>query len=218
MPGPRCNAFLLVLVAVCGACGDEVAKQDVVHVLGPADGSVGNSWQQLKYSFTREEFVHSRIVKELLGWLSDSSETTTTIDLIAGNDSNRFFGEVEVRRVGEHTWVEYRRPDGGGCFSYRYVGRSPSGVHILLCANSGGGSGIFVSVILLSFRADKAIEGGAGHVKTRERLLLHTAGSIGLGDRYSGEVTYDQGVLTIGADESPMKHGGRLTWQEIPIR
>jgi hypothetical protein len=73
-------------------------------------------------------------------------------------------------------------------------------------------------VLLLSFHADTATESVEGKLEERERLLLHAEGSIGLGDRYSGSVTYDGGVLRIGTDESPMKHGGRVTPQEIPIR
>ncbi|MGB2864215.1 MAG: hypothetical protein WBC05_12875 [Sedimentisphaerales bacterium] len=191
--------------------------EKAVYALGSADGGIGKYWQHLKYSFTRDEYVHPRIVEELLGWISDSVETITTIDLVEANDSNRFFGEVELRKVGEHTWVEHRLQNERGYFSYRYVGTSPSGIHILLCAENGGGSGVFMSVILLSLQVDTAIQGGADHIVTRERVLLHTMGSISLGDRYSGSVTYDRGVLTIGADESPMKHGGRLTRQDIPI-
>ena len=217
---------ILVILAILGTTlltnrtDSSAPAAKTVLVLGPAAGDWNISWRQSKYSFTGDEFVHPRIVEELLGWQSDTGETTTTIDLVEGNDSNRFSGDVELRKVGEHTWVECRKDKGSngeGFFSYRHVGTSPSGVHILQCASSGGGSGIFVDVILLSVRADTAIEGWTGHLGTRERVLLHTLGSIALGDRYSGSVTYDRGVLTIGADESRKKFGGRLIRQEIPI-
>ncbi len=35
----------------------------------------GQHWKHLRYSFTREEFIHPRIVEELLGFMSDRHET-----------------------------------------------------------------------------------------------------------------------------------------------
>ena len=174
-------------------------------------------WQNLKYSFTRKEYVHPRIIEELKGWISDPDGAITSVDLLAGNDSNRFFGDFNVREADGQTWVEYDRKAGHGFFSYRYIGTSPSGIHILLCADSGGGSGVFENLMLLSLHEDVAIDGRVDSVTKRKRVILSTVGSIALGDRYSGDIVYTNGVLKIGADQSLMKHGERLAAQEIPI-
>ena len=43
---------------------------------------------------------HPLIVKELLGWISDSSATVVGVDLAAANRSNRFYGEFRVKDDG----------------------------------------------------------------------------------------------------------------------
>ncbi len=48
--------------------------------------------------------------------------------------------------------------------------------------------------------------------------MLKTLGSIVLGDRYDGEITYDGKALRIGADQSMMKHGQRLKEEIIPVK
>jgi hypothetical protein len=166
------------------------------------------------YSFTHEQYVHPRIVEELVGWLSDSAAAITSIDLRAGNDSNRFFGAFEIRTGGDGTWVEQRHADGG-YFAYRHVATTPAGTHILRCAWSGGGTGTFNSILLVAVEADTVLDGSAKRFRTR--LLLRSVGSIGLGDRYAGRVTYGNGVLRVGADENPRRFGGRVAPQSIPI-
>lgn len=166
------------------------------------------------YSFTHEEYVHPRIVGELLGWISDPAAAVASIDLRAGNDSNRFYGELELRTYDDLTWVEHHYAEGG-YIAYREVATTPAGTHILHCAWSGGGTGIFNSILLVVVEADTIHDGSAE--RSRARLLLRSVGRIGLGDRYAGRITYGNGVLRIGADESPRKFGGRAAPQSIPI-
>jgi hypothetical protein len=187
----------------------------------PKSQDVGRYWKQLKYAFDRPEYVHPRIVHELAGWISDSSETVTSIDLTAANESNRFFGDVRQLTIGDAKWVRHDERDGGGWFAYRYVGTSPSGIHVLHCRESTGGSGVFNTVMFLVLGGEDALMQTAATpdgLAVRQRLTVTTLGTLPLGDRYEGEVTYDQDVLTIGADESPMPDRIRSSPQRLLIR
>lgn len=174
----------------------------------------------LKYSFQREEYVNPLIVQELCGCLADKHESVISIDLSAGNTSNRFSGDFKIRLIKGRQWIWHDETDGG-FFAYHFVGESPSGVNIVRCMESGGGSGVFERLIFLVFSSDLAVGEtlkNSPSLEHRRRLLLTTLGQINLGDRYDGKITYDGEKLTIGHDTSPMKHGGSTKPQEITVR
>lgn len=173
-------------------------------------------WEHLRYSFMRVEFVHPLIVRELLGWLSDSSETITSVDLVTSNKSSRFFGDFSTFKENGRQWVEWKN-DQHEYFIYSHVATSPSGIHILECHDCGGGSGVFGSIAFLVFESDRClIESSPSSISTRERVLLKTLGSMSLGDRYSGEISYRDGTLIIGADKGWFNRGEE-TYREVPI-
>jgi hypothetical protein len=200
------------------ATKDDLARlsiQNTSYVLGQSRVGVA-PWEQLRYSFIREEFVHPLIVRELLGWLSDPAETIVSVDLATANRSNRFWGDFSVRRGERGVQVEWM-DDQGEFFEYAHIATSPSGVHMVECHNCTGGSGVFVSVCLLALEQDRSLyEERAGGLVARERVLLKTLGSIHLGDRYAGEITYRDGLLVIGPDQGWFRRGD-ATCKEIPI-
>ena len=176
-------------------------------ILSNENSEIGKHWQHLKYSFIREEYVHPLIVKELLGWLSDRHETVVSVDLTSANRSNRFFGDYSVHQFDGVNWV-YHDDREGGYFKYRHLGASSSGIHILHCLDAGGGIGVFNSLLFLVLQTDTGIVPDVNRMEVRERVLLKTLGSISLGDRYSGNLLFADGILYIGKDESLMKDGG----------
>lgn len=199
------------------ATKEDIARlsiQNSSYVLGT---SAPSPWEHLRYSFVREEFVHPLIVKELIGWLSDSFETTISVDLASANRSNRFFGDFSVREEMGRVWVGWRN-DQHESFTYSHISTSPSGVQMVECHDCGGGSGVFGWVVLLTLECDRSlIDLSEGSISTRERVLLKTLGSIHLGDRYSGEIVYRDGKLIIGPDNGWFNLGDK-TYREIPIR
>jgi hypothetical protein len=173
-------------------------------------------WEHIRYSFTREEFIHPLIVNELKGLLWDSYETITSVDLTTANHSNRFFGDFSIREESGRIWVGWKN-DQHESFTYSHIATSPSGVHMVECYECGGGSGVFGSIALLTLECDRSlVELSKGSISTRERVLLKTLGSILLGDRYSGEIIYREGKLIIGPDEGWFSRGDK-TYHEIPI-
>jgi hypothetical protein len=200
------------------ATKDDLARisiQNTSYVLGqPRAGAP--PWERLRYSFVREEFVHPLIVRELLGWLSDPASTIVSVDLVTANQSNRFWGDFSVHKGDRGVQVEWRN-DQREFFGYTHIGTSPSGVHMIECHDRTGGSGVFGSVCLLSLEQDRSLyEERARSLFTRERVLLKTLGSITLGDRYAGEITYRNGFLVIGPDEGPFRRGDEAR-KEVPI-
>ena len=121
---------------------------------GTADGGL----HATRFSFSGEEYVHPLIVRELLGWISDSGATVVGVDLEAANRSNRFHGDFAVGDDRETMRVRWE--DGTSAFRYRHVATTPSGVEIVECHDWLGGSGVFGTVALFSLEFDRAMRWG----------------------------------------------------------
>jgi len=197
---------------------ERLAVRNASYALGPSSGTEGLLPEYARYSFTRDEFVHPLVVRELLGWLSDPAATIVAIDLTLANRSNRFFGEFSVNAREGRAWVKWVGTHAES-FTYAHIATSPSGVQIVECYDCGGGSGVFGSVGLFSLECDRCLEedGRATKMYTRTRVLLKSLGSITLGDRYAGKITYQDGLLIIGPDEGWFKRGKEAII-EFPIQ
>lgn len=178
--------------------------------------NLDETWKNVKYSFVNDELINPLIVQELIGWMSDPAPTITQVDLEVANQSNRFHGEFSTKKVDGKLWVYYEKDDRS-FFYYRLVGISPSGIHILECAEGGGGSGVFNSIVFLRFAKDEFLDVFKYEGKTNQRLLLNIIGSAPLGDRYRGNVSYSEGKLFIGEDLSSKRFGERFESFEIYI-
>jgi hypothetical protein len=200
------------------ATKDDLARlsiQNTSYILGQPSAAAP-PWEHLHYSFVRDEFVHPLIVRELLGWLADPATTIVSVDLATANRSNRLFGEFSVHRTNGRAQVSWKNEDRE-LFWYAHIATSPSGVHMLECHDWIGGSGVFGWVCLLALEQDRSLyEQGNGKLFTRDRVLLKTLGSISLGDRYAGEISYRDGVLVIGPDEGWFRRGDEAS-KKIPI-
>ena len=67
------------------------------------------------------------IIKDLSGWISDLGDQVVTINLSESQDSNKYFGEVQVRnKPGKDPYVYVQAEKAS--FGYRYIGKTPSGI------------------------------------------------------------------------------------------
>ena len=162
------------------------------------------SFENCRYSFIRDEFIHPLILRELLGWLSDG-EAIAAVNLTAANRSDRFFGDFTIGHDDDGIlFVQWQNERES--FTYTHVATSPSGIEMVRCSDWGGGSGVFGWVGLFCLEQDRALEyvekraAEPNHLLTRERAIIKTLGCIPLGDRYDGEITYSEGVLSVGPD------------------
>jgi hypothetical protein len=200
---PSYEPVLAALVALAGVIQSfTLPSHDDGHVSIRSRNRLTKLWRHLRFSFYEENFVHPLIVKDLLGWISDTGEQVISINLLDANKSNRYHGDFEASDAtppvvtwnGEHE-----------SFSYRYVGTSRSGVHILHVADWGGGSGIFHSLMLVTLEEDEGIEYRDGHLANKHRVLITHLGL--LGDKFAGRVHYDGRKLRVMAGDSPSTAG-----------
>ena len=72
----------------------------------------------------------------------------------------------------------------GTSFSYRHLGGMTNGVQVLWVSHSGGGSGVFNSLIFIRFSRGIGNNDGQPY----DQLLMRCMGHHNLGDCYRGDV------------------------------
>ncbi len=180
----------------------------------------------LRYSFTRPEFLHPLIIRKLVGQVSDPYEVATGVDVAITNQSERSFGTFKVCTQRGRILVSWRAWEQSilldsverrSSYSYSHIATSESGIELVQCSDCGGGSGVFGSVAFFSWERDSGFNSCIDAPDTSsERIILKSLGSIPLGDRYDGEITYEDGVLDIGPDEGWFRLGD-ATIRRIPV-
>lgn len=166
-----------------------------------------------RVSFEKSPFVHPKIIEDLSTWASDSGEQVVAVNLDESENTNRYFGDIQVNGT-VRPFVFYENPDeckesgcpmGAPSFGYRVIGRTPTGVYVLFTEWSGGGSGRFRRILLVSLEKERGLtnysRGTAMLQLDRERRLIKRLGEIALGDRYEGEIVLKGNRLEIGQDE-----------------
>lgn len=202
------------------ATKEDIERLAVRNNISPQEthgvSSMQNFSRDARYSFTCDDFIHPLIVRELLGWVSDRGQTIVSIDISNANLSNQFYGEFTTSDMNTKTQVKWKG-EHNEYFVYSHVGTSPSGVEMVECYDCDGGSGVFGNVGLFSLGYDQALgEDGTGKISTRERTVLKILGSIGLGDRYNGEIKYANGFLVIGPDNGWFSRGQEAA-RRLPV-
>jgi len=175
--------------------------------------SSASTSEAVTYSFTRPPFISPLIIEDLWTWNSDHGDQIVAINLTDSQGSNRYFGKFEVDETpGKNPYVFVRRAgetpqDEESVFGYRYVGKTSSGIDVLLTIESGGGSGRFEDLMLVRLESDDAgssLKAIDRHIEaltfTRKRLLIKKLGTIGVGDRWEGQVKVSGNEILIGKD------------------
>lgn len=133
--------------------------------------------------------IHPLSVSPLFGDLASEEPVIAAVDLEGSTRSGSHQAKVTVR---EGT---VRADDrDGGWVAYRHVGTTPSGLHVLVVAVNGGGSGVFKEAMWVRLVRDRVWEDG----KKRDRNMLVKIGSLPLGDRDDGEVRLAGEKLFVG--------------------
>jgi hypothetical protein len=153
-------------------------------------------FEHYKYSFTADNYINPAILEDLNGWVSDLGDQVVSISITDSNESNRYFGDISVtEQSGSNPIVDF--VDNEKKLSYQYIGCSYSGVHILKLINNYGGSGWFGSLLLVTVSADTSVEFEQSLPIKKDRLVIKKVGSIPLGDRYNGQISYKFGFINI---------------------
>jgi hypothetical protein len=132
--------------------------------------------------------IHPMSVAPLVGDLADEQPVIAAVDLGGSVQNNSNDEKVTV----EKGTVMAR--NGDGFVSYREIGTTPGGLHVLVVMVNGGGSGVFEDALWVKIVGDTIWEGG----KKRNRTMLVRVGQFTLGDRDDGEVKLDGAKLLVG--------------------
>ena len=149
-----------------------------------------------KYSFITKEYINPAILEELLGWISDIGDQIVSINISESNDSNKFYGNISEKLI-ENNYPIITFKNNELIYSYQYIGCSFSGVHIIRTWSNEGGTGIFCNIILVTLSTDTIIEIYNHKSIKEERFIIKKVGTIPLGDRYEGNISYKFGFLLI---------------------
>ena len=211
---PGFEPAITCLIALAAVFRDEFHGVVGVHLLSlsPRTAPVRNL-THLRYSFSRPAFINPMIIADLYGWISDLGDQVVSVNVSGANESNRYFAEVIVTDGEEHAVVSARHNQSS--FAYQYLGCSFSGLHLLQIWSSGGGSGVFCAVMLVTLSTESAVEIEQDGVKKIERFIIKRVATIPLGDRYEGKLSFRFGMLTIG--ECPGRASLRSLKQRLVI-
>lgn len=182
--------------------------------------SLIRSLTRTRYSFVRKEFIHPFILEDLVGWLSDTNDQVIAVDIMGANRSNRYWGPVSsnvINPTDPYPLVKAQRDGSKAYFAYQYVSCSFSGIHIVRTWRSGGGSGIFSSLLLVTLSDESAMTIDVDGSRKADRFVIKKMATITLGDRYNGRISYRYGILTVGECDSSIRPCVRKQRQRLLI-
>lgn len=155
---------------------------------------VSPTWETAIYTFHREEFINPKIVEEMQGPFADSGPQIISINVHNANISNQFFSEVRVRTTKTMPYVYYQEQDKE--FGYSLVGITTTGIHIVHTQGTQGGSGVFHTLLFFIYTDTDSIAFGLEVIPSITPTLT-LIGSLPLGDRFAGTVTFADDLLTV---------------------
>lgn len=154
------------------------------------------------YSFTSEKLINPKIIEDLDGWISDSGDEVTSINVTSSNNSNRYFNNKIVTEEAETNPI-IKSINNNEYYAYQLIGKSINGVYILRTWSCGGGSGVFNGLIFVIISEDSCVDLNFSKNQKIDRLVIKKIGRISLGDRYNGKIRYKCGLLSVGRDNNP---------------
>jgi hypothetical protein len=166
-------------------------------VLAAPIACAGSEIDELRKSFSvGGEPVPPNIFRDMGdGDLADSGSIIVTIDVKAATGSNLY--AEPIKRNG--AWLSQARqdPNEKGLMqeeAYRFVGVTANKLLVVITSYSGGGSGVFHSLHILTAERGQGFDSDG---KRYDRLNVTTVRSVALGDRWNGDVRIDGNFILV---------------------
>jgi len=203
--GIRFLAVAAVLNAGCvvGETKPESLSSGKAYKESELEREIVSNWGPFQFSFLQPEYVHPKIIDALHGDFADAHSSVVEVDLLTGNNSEKFFGEMyfETRSNGD-LWVMSKGTSGldteGAYCGYHYLGKSEKGMHLLEVVHGLSESIKFESILLVKLRRDFVIDLGFENPKERRsRVLIVNMGTIAIRDVLNREVSFANGILKV---------------------
>lgn len=157
---------------------------------------------ELNKSFTyKGKPIHPRAIQDLISWVADPLPGPIAVDVEGTYDTNRYFGDYEVRENGLiFVDLEQKLVEKKGWFAYEHLGKLANGYHVLRTYDNGGGTGVFSSILIVEAITDFEHKDNGSR---REFLVLKRRGEFDIGDRYSGQIKLipEENTILISADK-----------------
>ncbi|WP_157198228.1 hypothetical protein [Methylomonas sp. DH-1] len=194
--------FMLILISSLTLYIFKIHKRPEFVI--ESDSPTAKLWEKYGYSFQGKTLINPLLLKDLVGWVSDTGRQIVSIDISGSNSSNRYLGEILVREFEGKRFVEVEEVESREVFGYEYLGTSESGIHVVHAYHQTTGSATFNWVLLLQIEESSVLEYEDSNPKKERTPILKLVGRLSLGDRYNGKVSMERGTIRISKDDSPM--------------
>lgn len=190
--------LVFALFSIHGICAGESSdnKQSEAAAASEVKGALEN------FKFNGKP-VHPGCVREFDVALADSPPPIVrAVDIEACVTGNEFYMPFTTDNQG-YIGYEYDLGEGEkGSFSYKYLGKTPSGIRVLDTRSSGGGTMVAESLLLIKISDEDYWNFDNEYRKTADkRLIMTCTGQIALGDRDTGDVALKGNQLILGPSQ-----------------
>jgi uncharacterized protein len=193
------------LSTVRNRCADATCmKEAYQRQLSILEAATRTAEAPASLSFDKPPYINPRIIEALATWDGDHGDQVVAINLADAQMSRRFAGETLVefgtgpgtgRTPGVYFVVKNGKTHKDETeFSYKYVGQTASGVHVLRTQSFHEGSGILEELLFVTIEPDLALSAPETWKNTvvlkrdRKRLLIRRLGAFRLSRRFVGQV------------------------------
>ncbi len=204
--------FLSLLVA-----GTPVIAQDAKQIPPTCQGKTQNA--ETKMHCLRDHLLfsskplHPLIIRDLLTGMSDRDDQIVAINLDGSVGSNKYCcdggfavtkkdNKMEVRLdlVEDFSSQQMAKDACRGCaFTYRFEGTTRNGVSLIRTWEQMGGSGVFSTLIFVTFNERKALRQTSPTKLSldKSQIIIEKLGQIELGDRKGHTIKIDGDFLIL---------------------
>ena len=149
----------------------------------------------------RGNFINPSLIEDFMPPVNTDQPGVMSIDLSGVNESNAYFTDTIYKTKDGLVVSEVNRE----FYRYKWLGRLGNGFHVLDCSWNGGGSGIFNSLVFVSFKLRSFNSDGDIY----NQLLINCEASYSLSDRAQTDIKLDKKNNKVYVSTQP-------NWEKVP--